>query len=286
MKTVNEVSKLTGVSVRALHYYDEIGLLKPAFVNEAGYRFYDEEALKKLQQILLFKEFDMPLKEIKRIMENPSLDRKKILMGQRYALAQKKLHLERLLSNVDGILKGEKEMDFTVFEKEDIEELFWIFVKNAPENVLETSIRDFGSMEAFHKNYVEKAMKLYNKPETRQILLEAYGDKEAVIDSARNPMAQEELSDYQKKTDSVTKRLVLCKREGLPVQALEVKALICEYALATKRAFRLKNERQVMTGIAETYENYPQARVAFDRQYEEEGIGTYLAEAVRNFYGM
>lgn len=149
MKTVKEVSKLTGVSVRTLHYYDEIGLLKPALVNEAGYRFYDEENLKRLQQILLFREFGMPLKEIQRILEDPALDRIQILRGQRHVLAQKKMHLERLLSSVDSILKGEKEMDFTVFGKEDIEELFQIFVKNAPENILAANIQDFGSMEAW-----------------------------------------------------------------------------------------------------------------------------------------
>lgn len=286
MKTVKEVSKLTGVSVRTLHYYDEIGLLKPAHVNEAGYRFYDEENLKRLQQILLFREFGMPLKEIQRILEDPALDRIQILRGQRCVLAQKKMHLERLLSSVDSILKGEKEMDFTVFRKEDIEELFQIFVKNAPESILTASIQDFGSMEAFRKNYVEKTLKLYNQPETKQILLEAYGDKEGVLDSVRNPMGTEEIDAYQKKTDSIVKRLVLCRREGMSAQTLEVKALICEYALATKQVFRLKNERQIMMGIAETYENYEQARSVFDKQYGEDGIAEFLADAVREFYGV
>ena len=286
MKTVKEVSKLTGVSVRTLHYYDEIGLLKPALVNEAGYRFYDEENLKRLQQILLFREFGMPLKEIQRILEDPALDRIQILRGQRHVLAQKKMHLERLLSSVDSILKGEKEMDFTVFGKEDIEELFQIFVKNAPDNILAANIQDFGSMEAFHKNYVEKTLKLYNQPETKQILLEAYGDKEGLLASVRNPMGTEELDAYQKKTDSIVKRLVLCRREGMSAQTLEVKALICEYALATKQVFRLKNERQIMMGIAETYENYEQARSVFDKQYGEDGIAEFLADAVREFYGV
>lgn len=71
MRTVKEVSKLTGISVRTLHWYDEIGLLKPTDTSEAGYRLYDDKALEILQQILFFREFDMPLKEIKAIMENP-----------------------------------------------------------------------------------------------------------------------------------------------------------------------------------------------------------------------
>ena len=70
MRTVKEISVLTGISVRALHYYDEIGLLKPTKKSEAGYRLYDDKALETLQQILFFREFDIPLKEIKAVMDN------------------------------------------------------------------------------------------------------------------------------------------------------------------------------------------------------------------------
>ena len=69
MRTVNEVSKLTGISVRTLHHYDEIGLLKPTEVTEAGYRLYDDTALERLQHILLFKELEFPLKDIKKILD-------------------------------------------------------------------------------------------------------------------------------------------------------------------------------------------------------------------------
>lgn len=73
MRTVKEISDLTGISVRTLHYYDEIGLLKPTEKSEAGYRLYDDKALETLQQILFFREFDIPLKEIKAVIENPVL---------------------------------------------------------------------------------------------------------------------------------------------------------------------------------------------------------------------
>lgn len=88
MKTVKEVSNMTGVSVRTLHYYDEIGLLIPTVINEAGYRLYDDTALETLRRILFFKEFDLPLKEIKAIMDNPELEKNQILEGQRFALEQ------------------------------------------------------------------------------------------------------------------------------------------------------------------------------------------------------
>lgn len=90
MRTVKEISDLTGISVRTLHYYDEIGLLKPTDKSEAGYRLYDDKALETLQQILFFREFDIPLKEIKAIMANPALDRNQILQMQRKMLTVKR----------------------------------------------------------------------------------------------------------------------------------------------------------------------------------------------------
>ena len=83
MRTVKEISELTGISVRTLHYYDEIGLLKPTQKSDAGYRLYDDRALEILQQILFFREFDIPLKEIKAVLENPALERNQILQMQR-----------------------------------------------------------------------------------------------------------------------------------------------------------------------------------------------------------
>lgn len=82
MMTVNEASKLTGVSIRTLQYYDTIGLLPPAGYTEAGYRLYDDTAMERLQQILLFRELEFPLKEIKRILDSPNFDRSKALEQQ------------------------------------------------------------------------------------------------------------------------------------------------------------------------------------------------------------
>ncbi len=98
MRTVKEISALTGISVRTLHYYDEIGLLKPTKKSGAGYRLYDDKALETLQQILFFREFDVPLKEIKAVMDNPVLERNQILQMQRKMLAAKKNDMERLIT--------------------------------------------------------------------------------------------------------------------------------------------------------------------------------------------
>ena len=99
MKTVKEVSELTGVSPRALHWYDRIGLLKPTAHSEAGYRLYDDEALEKLRQILYFREFGMPLGEIRAVLESPEYDRKAALRQQKRLLELKKMRLERLITS-------------------------------------------------------------------------------------------------------------------------------------------------------------------------------------------
>ena len=123
MMTVNDVSKLTGVSIRTLQYYDTIGLLKPAEYTESGYRLYDDTALERLQQILLFKELEFPLKEIKEIIDAPNFDRNKALEQQIELLTMKKEHLENLINFARGIKwLGVKQMDFTVFDTKKIDE--------------------------------------------------------------------------------------------------------------------------------------------------------------------
>ena len=123
MMTVHEVSKLTGVSIRALQYYDEIGLLPPAQHTEAGYRLYDEAALERLQQILLFRELEFPLKEIKSILENPAFDRNKALEQQIELLTLKREHIDNLIRMARTVrLTGGITMNFEAFDKKKLEE--------------------------------------------------------------------------------------------------------------------------------------------------------------------
>ncbi len=123
MMTVNEVSKLTGVSIRALQYYDRIGLLSPSQRTEAGYRLYDDTALERLQQILLFRELEFPLGDIRAILEAPDFDRDKAL-GQQIELLELRIQrLEALVGLAREIReKGEMTMDFKAFDSTQIEE--------------------------------------------------------------------------------------------------------------------------------------------------------------------
>ncbi len=190
MKTVNEVSKLAGVSIRTLQYYDKIGLLKPAEYTESGYRMYDDTELEKLQQILLFRELEFPLKEIKEIIESSDFDRKKALDQQIKLLTLKKEHLEDLISFARELKKkGNKKMDFTVFDTTKIDE----YAKKAKE--------EWGNTAAY-KEYEGKASKR-SKEDEKAVMTEfmeifrEFGSIKNLSPSSDEPQAMVQiLKDY------------------------------------------------------------------------------------------
>ena len=146
MKTVHEVSQLAGISVRTLHHYDAIGLLSPTETTEAGYRLYDDDALARLQCILLFKELEFPLKDIKAILDSPNFERNKALDQQIELLKLKKEHLENLIDLATGVrmIGVKKLMNFDAFDTKKIDE----YAKQAKES--------YGTTPAY-KEFEEKS---------------------------------------------------------------------------------------------------------------------------------
>lgn len=130
---IHEVAKLTGVSVRTLHYYDEIGLLCPEQTTEAGYRLYGEKSMELLQQILFFRELDFSLKEIHDILSSPAFDQRKALENHKKLLMLKRSRLDNLISLVDKTLKGDSEMSFKEFDMSEIEAAQQEYAKEAEE---------------------------------------------------------------------------------------------------------------------------------------------------------
>lgn len=127
--TVNELAKISGVSVRTLHYYHQIGLLRPLRVEENGYRIYGTAEVDQLQQILFYKELGMPLNKIRDILYMPNLDKEKLLEEQLTALLERKQQIESLINNMKNTirtLKGETTMSdkekFEGFKKKMIED--------------------------------------------------------------------------------------------------------------------------------------------------------------------
>lgn len=155
MMTVHEVSKLAGVSIRTLQYYDKIGLLHPTGYTDAGYRLYDDADLERLQHILLFRELEFPLKDIKAIINSPDFDRGKALEQQIELLKLKKEHIENLMNFALGIkMLGVKHMDFKAFDRSKLDE----YSRQAKE--LYGNTPEYKELEEKQKNRTEEEDKL------------------------------------------------------------------------------------------------------------------------------
>lgn len=203
MMTVNEVSKLTGVSVRALQYYDTIGLLKPSGYTEAGYRLYDDTALERLQQILLFKELEFPLKEIKGIIDAPDFDRKKALQQQIELLTMKKEHLENLIDFARGLkLLGVRKVDFKVFDTKKIDE----YSKRAKEQ--------WGKTPEY-KEYERKMQNMSDEDELAMVdeFMQIFAEFGQMM--ALEPSDKEVQVQVKKLQDYITEHFYTCTKEIL-----------------------------------------------------------------------
>ena len=197
MMTVHEVSKLAGVSIRTLQYYDKIGLLHPTGYTDAGYRLYDDADLERLQHILLFRELEFPLKDIKAIINSPDFDRSKALEQQIELLRLKKEHIENLMNFALGIkLLGVKHMDFKAFDRSKLDE----YSKQAKE--LYGSTPEYKEMEEKQKNRTEEDEKILAD---RFMLL--FKEADPASDDAQNLVKR--IQDY------ITENLYTCTNKIL-----------------------------------------------------------------------
>ena len=279
MRTVKEISELTGISVRTLHYYDEIGLLKPTQKSDAGYRLYDDRALEILQQILFFREFDIPLKEIKAVLENPALERNQILQMQRKMLVAKKERMEHLIASIDDILKGENKMDFAIFSKTEVEEMFQTMFEHMPDNMKELAVKEFGSIEEWKKHYIktvssEEMQKGYAK------VVEWYGGKDKFLSVARTPVSKEVAESYNKRIEAILQKLIA--KQNCDIDSFEVKELVGEYGFVMKQLAQIKEEKGFMMAQTQYYRN-EQIKPMIDEKYGE-GPSDFFAQAIENYY--
>lgn len=281
MKTVKEVSELTGISVRTLHYYDEIGLFKPTEVTEAGYRLYDDKAIDRLGQILVFKELDLPLSDIKDIMDNPNLDRNSILEKQRKMLCKKKQRIERIIDGIDRMMKGEKTMDFTVFSEKEMEDMAEDMFNGMTDKQKQFFIDQFGSFEEWKKQMIasasdEKVQKNWAK------VVEWYGSKDAFKeDMKKEPLNSEIYASYQKRLDGIYEKLANLK--GTDVNSFDVRKLMGEYDFVAKQLYQMDDVKKMHLDIAKEYMENPEFAKALDKKYGEGGT-RFIGEAMEAFY--
>ena len=168
MYKINEVSKMTGISIRMLHHYDKIGLLSPSKRTDSNYRIYNKEDISRLYQILLFKELEFPLQDIKRILDDKDFDKEEALRVQRNLIFEKKKRLERIIESIDDTIKnlGVETMSKNNFKVFDYEE-----VKKHQEKYKEETKKRYGKSDAYRESQGKTSK--YSKNDWENIMQEA-----------------------------------------------------------------------------------------------------------------
>jgi DNA-binding transcriptional MerR regulator len=241
--TVSQVARMAGVTIRTLHHYDQIGLLSPAARTEAGYRLYQEPDLLRLQQILFFKELDMPLAEVRQILDDPSFDQVTALEHHRQLLQQQMERLTRLLNTIDKTIEGLTEVDMTLTD----EELYGGFSTEQIERYKREARQMWGTQ------VVEESERKVKKLSREQ--WKAVGAEGEAVTVALAAVADRDPSDDQ------------------------VQALIARHHAWIEHFYPCSAGRY--RGLAQLYVEHPEFR-AFYEKYRP-GLADFMAEAMNHY---
>lgn len=279
MRTVKEVSQLTGISIRTLRYYDEIGLLRPARISENQYRLYDDKDLEKLQEIMFFKEMDIPLETIKKLLENPELDRKEILLFQKALLERKRNRLNGIIELIEDVREGVNTMSFEAFSEDDIERIVEHTIENIKPEQLQDFIQKFGSIEGLSSALKDEL----KDEETEAHLIKLYGGKDKAIEASLSATgSMEEVQKFQQETDETYKMFAAAmENEDNELKEKAIKRL----AESNKGMWHIENARYFLLHLADQIEKNELLRVATDKQYGI-GVALYIVRAIREHYGI
>ena len=242
--TVRDLAKLSGVSVRTLHHYDEIGLLAPETRSDSGYRLYGQRELLRLQQILFYRELEVPLKEIARIMDDPNFDEREALHGHRNTLQNRQVRLGGLIATIDRtLLKLEgKEM---VTDKE------------------------------LYEGFTDEQIKRYEKE-----VSENY-DPGLVAESKKRTkkMSKDQWAAVKKEGESINKELAQALGSGLSPDATEVQALVLRHHRWIENFYSASKE--VYLGLGQLYVTNSEFRDHYEKYGT--GLADYLNTAIKKY---
>lgn len=219
MKTVNELSRITGLSKRAIRYYDQINLLKPEAVSDSGYRLYGDKSLEMLQQILIFRELNISLSYIKSILNNKHLGKLKLLKNLKKLLILKRNHLNDLISLIDKIISGDGKMSFDEFNINKIAQT----IKNNTEFLKNYDKDMYNNIHNKDKDFDKETIEFIKEyPETIKIM---YGSLENLNEILKNaPERIKKYNDIKNQIDEIDKQLG--KSQNKEISSPEVQNLI------------------------------------------------------------
>ena len=279
MKTVKEVSMITGVSIRTLRYYDEIGLLRPTELTETGYRLYDNKALEKLQEILFFRELEIPLIDIKKIMDTPNFNKEQILITQKKLLEQKRNRLNGIIELITDVMKGVNTMSFEAFSNDEVQKIVNHTLECMPKENIDEQVQKFGSLEKY-KDYLSSG---FSNEQAMTDLMKWYGSKEKAMEAIMQSTGNtEEIKQEQDENTKIYKLFMSAKEcDDMDMERSAVELLAENY----KKMFALDNARSILLDLSKEYlQNLKLAEVT-DSQF---GIGCseYIANAINRYYGI
>ena len=211
MKTVKDVSEISGVSIRTLRYYDEIGLLKPTELSDAGYRLYDNKALERLQEIMFFKELEIPLEDIKKIMDSPNYNKEQALLTQKNLLEQKRNRLNGIIELITDVMKGVNTMSFKAFSNEEIQEILDHMLGCMSKESLKQQIQKYGSEEKY-REYLAAG---FSNEQAIADVFKWYGSKEKAMEAIMQSTGDvKEFKQEQDKNTEIYKKFMAAKETG------------------------------------------------------------------------
>ncbi len=279
MKTVKDVSKISGVSIRTLRYYDEIGLLKPTELSNAGYRLYDNKALERLQEIMFFKELEIPLKDIKKIMDSPNYDKEQALLTQKNLLEQKRNRLNGIIELISDVMKGVNTMSFKAFSNEEIQEILDHMFGCMSKESLKQQIQKYGSEEKYREYLVAG----FSNEQAITDVFKWYGSKEKAMEAIMQSTGDvKEFKQEQDKNTEIYKKFMAAKETG---DANVEKEAIEQLAENYKEMFKLDNARNILLDLASEYLQKQKLAEAMDSQFGN-GCSEYVAYAIKKYYGV
>lgn len=279
MKTVKEVSEITGVSIRALRYYDEIGLLKPTQLTDAGYRLYDDKALESLQEIMFFRELEIPLNTIKKIMENPNYDREQVLLTQKSLLEKKRNRLNGIIELISDVMKGVNTMSFEAFSNEDVQKIIDHTLQCMSRDALEEQIKKHGS-EAKYREYLASG---FANEQAMADVIKWYGGKEKALEAVLQSTGdKKELEQEQDENQKIYSQFAAARKENNEELAKEaVKKLAENY----KKMFQLDNARNILIDLAREYLRQEKLAEGTDSVFGA-GVSEYIGNEILKYYGV
>ena len=279
MKTVKDVSEITGVSIRTLRYYDEIGLLKPTKLTEAGYRLYDNKALEKLQEIMFFRELEIPLTDIKEMINHPDYDREQVLLTQKTLLEHKRNRLNGIIELIADVMKGVNTMSFEAFNHEDVEKIIDHTLGCMSKESLDKQVAKYGSMEKFREHLSSG----FANEQAVADLLKWYGSKEKAMEAVMQANGNAgEIKEEQEENEKIYIQFMEAKRAGNTELAHSAVERLAENY---KKMFALDNARSILLDLAKEYLQNGKLAETTDGQFGE-GCAEYVAQAIQHYYGV